>query len=90
MKNLMKGLALAVAFSLAAPALASTDDVKDTATETKAKARKKVRSMKPGAKTRDDRVADAKDSASEGIAKTKKHVRRAGRSVKKSAHDATK
>jgi hypothetical protein len=90
MNRMIRGLALAVAFSLAAPAFASTDDVKDTATETKAKAKRKARSVKPGHRTNDDRMADAKDSVSEGAAKTKKSVRKGARSVKNGVHDATK
>ncbi|MFL5270886.1 MAG: hypothetical protein ACJ79R_17455 [Anaeromyxobacteraceae bacterium] len=90
MKSWVKGLAITLAVGLAAPAMAATtDDAKDTATEKKADAKKKVRGMKKH-KDAGDRVDDAKDTASSASAKTKKSARKASRNVKHDVNEATK
>jgi hypothetical protein len=88
MNAMTKALALVAGLGLAAPAMAS--DASDTATEKKAQARKKARSLKPGEKSLDDRTEDAKDTARETGAKAKKSARKAGHKAKKDVHDATK
>ena len=90
MRSMLKGLAMAVAVGLAAPAAAG--DMEDTVTEKKAELRKDARDVKAdikGGKTADDHVEDAKDTVDQGVAKTKKTARKAGREVKEEAHEAT-
>jgi len=90
LRRLVQGLAVVVALAVAAPAFAaSVDDAKDTATEKKADAKKKLRSAKRH-KTADDRMDDAKDTATSTTAKAKKSGRKAGRAVKHDVHEATK
>jgi hypothetical protein len=90
MTHMVKGLALALALGLAAPAMAANaDDAKDTATEKKADAKKKVRSMKKS-KDAGDHMDDAKDTATSAGAKTKKSARKASNKVKHEANEATK
>ena len=90
MKSWVKGLAIALAVGLAAPAMAANaDDAKDTATEKKADAKKKVRSMKKH-KDAGDHVDDAKDTATSAGAKAKKSARKTSRNVKHEVNEATK
>jgi hypothetical protein len=90
MKSWVKGLAMALAVGLAAPAMAANaDDAKDTATEKKADAKKKVRSMKKH-KDAGDHLDDAKDTATSAGAKTKKSARKTSRNVKHEVNEATK
>jgi hypothetical protein len=83
----MRALAFGLAVAIAAPAFAAdtTADMKDTATEKKAQAKKKARAAKPGDKTAGARMEDAKDTATETKAKAKKKGRKAARKVRKQA-----
>jgi hypothetical protein len=88
MKRMVKALAAVLALGLAAPVMAAdADDVKDTATEKKAQAKKKLRSMK-GSKSAQDRADDAADTATEKKAQAKKSARKAGRKAKQEANEA--
>lgn len=90
MRRWAKALAVAAGLGLAVPVLAaSTDDAKDTATEKKAEAKKKVRSAKPS-KSAQDRADDTKDTAASSTAKAKKSARATGRKAKKEVNDATR
>ncbi len=94
----MRAVAFGLALAIAAPAIAAdTGDVKDTATEQKAKTKKKARSMKPGGETAKDKMNDAGDTAKEQTAKAKKKGRKAHRKAshqmnetKQDANNATK
>lgn len=89
-----KGIVAALCLGLAAPGLAvaddTTKDMKDTATEAGANAKKTARDLKPGDKTAGDRVDDAKDTATATKAKAKKKARHAKKKAKAEAHEATK
>src|SRR5512133_1622797 len=64
MKRIAKGLMLAAAMGLVAPAVAqTTDDAKDTATQLKHDTTKTAREHKPGGETASDKAEDAKDQA---------------------------
>ncbi len=90
MRTTIQVLAAALSLGLAAPAMAaSADDARDTATEKKAEAHKKVRHLK-GSESAEDRASDAKDTATATSARTKKSARKAARKSRRKAHDATK
>jgi hypothetical protein len=90
MKRLVKGMLLAAAFGLVAPAVAQTaDDAKDTGTQLKHDTKRKVRSAKPGGETAGDKVEDAKDASKSKAAKTKKKARKAGRHAKRTTRNTT-
>jgi hypothetical protein len=83
-------LATLAALGLTTPALASdrAEDARDSATEGKAKTKKKLRDLKPGEKTAGDRADDAKDTAAETKARTKRKARAAKRKVEREAAEA--
>lgn len=80
----LRALAIGIALAIAAPGYAgdTTNDAKDTVTEKKAQAKKKLRKAKPGERTAGDRVEDGKDTAKEMKAKTKKQGRKAKKKVR--------
>ncbi len=78
----MRALAFGLALAIAAPVLADSNDVKDTATQKKAEARRKARSMKPGRKTLKDRENDLGDTARADAARVRKQGRKANRNVR--------
>jgi len=90
MKKLVKGMLLAGALGLVAPAVAQTaDDAKDTGTQLKHDTKRTLRGAKPGGESASDRVEDTKDATKSAAAKTKKKARKAGRRAKKTTRDAT-
>ena len=86
MKKIAKGLMLAAAMGLVAPAVAqTTDDAKDTAKQIEHDTTKTAREHKPGGETASDKAADASDQAKSTTASTKKKARKASKKAKKSA-----
>ena len=93
MKKQLWTAALVAALGLAVPVRGRgqmKDDVKDSATETKAEVKKGARDLKPGDKTAGDRVEDAKDTTKATGAKVKKKARKAKNKTKAVVHDATR
>ncbi len=88
MRKLCKGIAVAVAFALAAPAFAG--DVSDTMTEKKSEAAKDVREHRPGGESASDKVSDARDTAHANAAKARKKARKAKRKTTAKANQATR